>query len=106
MTNALEKITSLNGVSFDWRTDEFPSKNFKKTKDIGVIAQNVEKAFPELVTTGDDGYKSVAYTSLVAPLIEAVKELSHKIDELFAKCIDQQKEIDSLSTRLDALEQR
>ncbi|EKD29568.1 MAG: Cell wall surface anchor family protein, partial [uncultured bacterium (gcode 4)] len=68
LTNALEKITSLNGVSFDWRTDEFPSKNFKKTKDIGVIAQNVEKAFPELVTTGDDGYKSVAYTSLVAPL--------------------------------------
>ena len=106
LENALDKITSLNGVSFDWRNDEFSDKNFKKTKDIGVIAQNVEKAFPELVTTGDDGYKSVAYTSLIAPLIEAVKELSHKFDELFTKYIDQQKEIDVLKTRLDALERR
>lgn len=106
LENALDKITSLNGVSFDWRIDEFSDKNFKKTKDIGVIAQNVEKVFPELVTTGDDGYKSVAYASLVAPLIEAIKELSHKIDTLFIKYFDQQKEIDSLKTRLDTLEQR
>lgn len=48
-----------------------------------VLGQEVEKVFPELVQTDAQGYKSVAYGNLVAPLIEGVKELSVKIDELF-----------------------
>jgi hypothetical protein len=43
---------------------------------IGVIAQDVEKVFPELVTTDERGYKQVAYYCLIAPLIEAVKTRS------------------------------
>ncbi len=77
--DSLNKILHLRGVGFDWRTDEFPDKKFKTTPDIGVIAQEVEKVFPEVVKTSSDGYKSVGYAQLVAPLIEAVKELYYKI---------------------------
>ena len=74
LEGALDKIQQLNGVNFEW----------KKTgaKDIGVIAQNVEKVLPELVITGNDGMKSVAYGNLTAVLIEAVKEQQAEIGEL------------------------
>ena len=96
LTSALDKILKLNGYSYYNKLSE---KN-----DIGVIAQEVEKVFPSLVQTDADGYESVAYGNLVAPLIEAVKELSHKIDELFNKYADQQSQIDALEARIQALE--
>jgi hypothetical protein len=45
-----------------------------------VIAQEVEKTFPEIIHTNNEGYKSVEYGNLVAPLIEAIKELNAKVD--------------------------
>jgi len=45
-----------------------------------VIAQEVEKTFPEIVNTNNEWYKSVEYGNLVAPLIEAIKELNNKVD--------------------------
>ena len=65
---ALNKVSKLVGVEFDWvNTDK---------KSIGVIAQQVEEVVPELVHTNSKGYKSVSYGNLVALLIEAIKELS------------------------------
>ena len=71
----------------------------------------MEKVFPQVVKTnktpGDPlpgGTKMLAYGDLVSPIIEAIKELSHKFDELFTKYLDQQTEIDSLKSRLDKLE--
>lgn len=49
---------------------------------MGVIAQEVEKVFPELVSTDEEGHKRVAYHGLVAPLIEAVKELDVRLSVL------------------------
>jgi hypothetical protein len=49
-------------------------------KGIGVIAQEVEKIIPEVVTDGE--YKSVAYGNMVGVLIEAIKEQQKQIDEL------------------------
>ncbi|HHD92510.1 MAG TPA: tail fiber domain-containing protein, partial [Candidatus Portnoybacteria bacterium] len=81
--NALERILSLRGVSFKWR------KNNEQS--LGLIAQEVEKVFPELVVTNQtDGMKAVKYGNLVAPLIEAVKEQQKQID-LFKKEIEQLK---------------
>ena len=55
-------------------------------RNIGVIAQEVEAVFPELVsTTGDDGYKGVEYDKLTAILVEAVKELNAENKELRAQ---------------------
>jgi len=75
LTNALENITKLSGVSFEWRKDEFSDRNFDDKKHIGVIAQEVEKVYPELVRDDADGYKAVNYDGFIGPLIEAIKEL-------------------------------
>ena len=80
IANSLDKIKELSGVRFVWRHDEFPDKEFQKGDDIGVIAQNVEKIFPEAVFTDTLGFKSVQYAKLVAPLIEATKELAHNLE--------------------------
>ena len=75
--NALEKVVSLRGTQFEWADG-------KKSDDLqlGVIAQEVEEIFPEAVSTDNDGYKSVAYGKLVAPLIEAIKEQQIEIEAL------------------------
>jgi hypothetical protein len=85
LSQTLEKITSLQGVSFYWK-----DKSTSQGKNIGLIAQDVEQVFPEAVSTDDSGIKSVDYASLVAPLIEAVKE--------------QQEEIEGLEERIQVLE--
>jgi hypothetical protein len=77
LTNVLEKLEQLRGVSFEW--NEAAASLTGHTlgqRDIGVIAPEVEVVFPELVTTwGEDGYKAVAYAKLIGVLFAAVKEL-------------------------------
>jgi len=94
--NGLNKIVSLTGVSFDWRYNEF-NKSFKKTRDIGFIAQDVQKVLPELVTSDNDGYLSVDYEKITAVLTEAMKEQQTQIENL--KAANQ-----NLERRLQALE--
>jgi len=72
--NAISIVESLEGVSFNWKKDG--------GKSMGLIAQDVEKILPELVSTDNQGYKSIQYANLVAVLIEAVKEQQKQIDEL------------------------
>ena len=77
----------MRGVEFDW-TDEYIASRggedgmFVRKHDVGVIAQEVENAVPEVVVERPDGYKAVNYEKLVAVLIEAVNELQHKVDSL------------------------
>lgn len=61
---------------WEWRDDA--PEEVKKQPGMGVIAQEVEKVFPDLVVT-EDGIKKVAYHGLIAPLIEAVKELDERV---------------------------
>ncbi|WP_041583581.1 tail fiber domain-containing protein [Bdellovibrio bacteriovorus] len=110
---ALEKILRLNGVYFDWRSEEYPDWNFEQRHDIGVIAQEVEKVFPEAVRTDDKGFKAVAYSKLVPPLIEAAKAVNMKcemnlvqIRELQDKVAELQRENEMLQNRLKLVEQR
>jgi len=79
--NPLEKVTSLRGVTFDFKEND--------KKQIGVIAQEVEKIIPEVVQERPDGYKGVQYENLVALLIEAVKEQQKQINELREKLNEQ-----------------
>ena len=71
---ALSTVMNLEGVTYNWRTDEFPNKSFTDRMEYGVIAQQIEKIVPELVDTDEDGYKSVQYSHMVPLLIEAIKE--------------------------------
>jgi hypothetical protein len=81
--NGLDKVTALDGVYFKWKDGGAAS--------MGLIAQDVEKIFPEAVSANPgNGLKSVDYGKLVAPLIEAIKE--------------QQREIAGLKTQISELQ--
>ncbi|MDD5078463.1 MAG: tail fiber domain-containing protein, partial [Candidatus Omnitrophica bacterium] len=80
LDNSLRKILRLKGVKFDWRQKEFKDKNFVSGRQIGIIAQEMEKEFPELVMTDKEGYKSIAYDKFTAVLLEAIKEQENKIN--------------------------
>ena len=88
--NALEKLKTINGVYYNWKTEEYPERSFTENKQIGVIAQDVEKVFPELVDTDSEGYKSVNYSKLTPILIEAIKtqEVRIKTQEMSIKTQD------------------
>ena len=75
--SATGKIRQLRGVSWEWREDA--PEEAKEQPGLGVIAQEVEKVFPELVETTPEGLKKVNYEGLIAPLIEAVKELDDRL---------------------------
>ena len=80
----LAKVLSLGGYTFDWNENTNNEGN-----DTGVIAQEIETlGLPGLVTTRDNGYKAVRYEKLVPLLVEAIKELSDKIETLEQKLSD------------------
>ncbi|MBB3696945.1 tail fiber domain-containing protein [Flammeovirga yaeyamensis] len=82
LSSSLEKVMQLNGVSYHYRVNDFPKKSFSSERQIGVIAQEVEKVYPELVVEDNKGMKSVHYAQTVAVLIEAIKELNQKVEAL------------------------
>jgi hypothetical protein len=79
ITTPLEKIMQLNGVTYHYRANEFPDRGFENTMQVGVIAQDVEKIFPQLVFSDDKGYKAVDYPKLIPLLIEGMKEQQKQI---------------------------
>ena len=79
LDDPLAKVLRIRGVSYRMKDDD------TNTRRIGVIAQEIEKEFPELVLTDDKGMKSVAYANLAPVLIEAVKEQQRMIEELKAE---------------------
>ena len=72
--NALDIVSELNGVRF----------TFKDTgkKSAGLIAQDVEKSLPELITEDEEGTKSLNYDGVIGVLVEAIKELKAEVELL------------------------
>ncbi|MDR4987285.1 MAG: tail fiber domain-containing protein [Bacteroidales bacterium] len=77
LANALSKVQKLRGVSYNWADDKKPQET-----NIGLIAQELEEVYPEFVHTRENGLKAVNYSQMVAVLIEAIKELSQKVELL------------------------
>jgi len=75
--NALNKVSNMRGVYFDMKAKPGVRK-------VGLIAQEVEKVLPEVVSTDSEGdnIKSVAYANVVGLLVEAIKELKNEVDQL------------------------
>ncbi len=74
--NALDKISKISGVEFDWNNKSLaPGRH-----SIGVIAQEIQKVFPTAVIKNKSGYLAVDYAVLVSPLIEAAKELKNRCE--------------------------
>ncbi len=79
--NALEKVESISGNTYDWK-EGFEELHSHKGNDVGVIAQEIEEILPQIVTNRDNGFKAVQYEKIVPLLIEAIKELSAKVKQL------------------------
>ena len=79
----LAKVLSISGNTFDWN-----EKSNKSGHDVGLIAQEIEKVLPEAVTTRDNGYLAVDYHKVVPLLVEAIKDLSDKVEALEQKLSD------------------
>ena len=83
INNPLDKISQIGGYSFDWK-DEAKSKGGDHLigKDYGVMADEIQSLFPELVNTRSNGIRAVKYDKLVPLLIEGIKELKQELDTI------------------------
>jgi hypothetical protein len=87
--NALDKVSSLTGVEYDWDVEVCQSAGYKpsRTHEHGLIAQDVQMVAPDMVapTAFNPDYITVRYERLTSLLVEAVKELSAQVQELKKK---------------------
>ncbi len=81
--NPIDKIFNLEGVKFEWK-ENILSEELKDHKNIGYIAQDVEKIFPELVEINDN-IRSISYDNLTAILVEGIKHNQILIDNNFKR---------------------
>ena len=78
----LEGLVQLQPVHFDWRAAEYPDYHFGTSRSYGLVAQEVERQFPELVSEDSRGFKAVNYSELPLLLLQAVRELKAENDIL------------------------
>lgn len=90
--DALTKLKQLKGMYYNFKTKYCTSSIPRK--EMGLIAQDVEKVIPEVVNTREDGTKGIIYDDLNALYVEAIKELDKKITQL-------EKEINSCCSKND-----
>jgi hypothetical protein len=81
--DALQKLKSIDGVTFNWNS--LAENKDTEKREAGVIAQQVQKVLPEIISVRDNGYLAVAYEKLVPLLIEAIKELTAEVEVLKGK---------------------
>jgi hypothetical protein len=85
LASSLDHVARLQPVTFHWRSDEFPDRHLGASESFGLIAQDVEAVLPELVTTDETGYKAVRYSALPLHMLQAIRELKAKNDDLEAR---------------------
>lgn len=85
INSPLSQLMQLRGVSYNWNKTDFPDREFNDGVQVGLIAQEVEKVFPGMVMTDENGEKAVAYYQLIPVLLEALKQQQKQIDELKQK---------------------
>jgi hypothetical protein len=76
--DSLDKINRISGYTFNWNDKQ----DTYKGSDYGILAQEIELVFPEMVSTRENGFKAVKYDRLIPVLIQAVKQLSGEISKL------------------------
>ena len=89
LENVRSRVIGMKGVRFDWK-ENIPQLNeyepqFKyllKGKSIGFIAQEIEKLFPEVVSTDIYGYKNIQYDLLVSVGVATLKENNIRVEKL------------------------
>lgn len=106
LRDALATLAKLRGVSFDWKRNEFPDRDFSHQHQLGFIAQELADVLPEVVSEGSDGYYSVDYGRLTPVLVEAVKELDAQNREKDARINELSERVNSIEQRIESLNDR
>ena len=95
LDGSLDKIMDLRPVSFAYKSDN--------RQTMGVIAQELEKIYPQLVITGANGMKYVGYEGLIAPLIDSVQELKKENDSLKSQLHEQSERQQKIEDEIESL---
>ncbi len=95
LDDSLDKTLTLNGYSYYLKSD-----SLKLDRHYGVMAQEVEKVFPELIIQRSDGFMSVDYDGLIPVLLEAIKAQSKKIENLEKSLSEQTQKVNVYETRI------
>lgn len=90
----LTDVLNIHPVYFNWRTDEYKDMDFTDDRQIGFIAQDVEKYFPEMIRYDHNGYKLLDYSRMTVVLLQAIKEQQQQIQS-------QQSELQSLRDEME-----
>ena len=77
-----DDLARLQPVLFDWRSEEYPNLGLGTGRQLGLVAQDVEKVLPQLVTEGADGFKRVSYEHIPMLLLQGMREQQARITEL------------------------
>jgi hypothetical protein len=98
----LARVAALQPVHYYWRAAEYADRHFGTGRTYGLIAQEVEQVLPELVVTGEDGYKAVDYSKLPLLAVQAIKELQAENETLKSQVA----ELEPVRARVAELEPR
>jgi hypothetical protein len=101
LAGSLAQLIKLNGYTYYWKSEQRDS-----LLQIGVLAQDVQRLYPQLVRTDKEGNLSVNYAGLTPVLIEAVKELNVKLETQQQQNLRQAKALETLEVRLRAQQQQ
>jgi hypothetical protein len=107
-SSTLQKLDNLRGVTFNWI-----NKDFGDSLQVGMIAQELQLEYPDLISTDKEGFMSIQYGKFTAVLLEGVKELFHwsqtieyRSAKLEGRMTELEKENQTLKAKTEKLEDR
>ena len=103
LSSAIETVKGMQGYRYEYKRDEFSKFNFDEGQTIGFLAQELEKAAPELVKKGANGYYQVNYLGVIPVLTEAIKEQQAIIETQTAEIERQASETEQLRNEVAEL---
>lgn len=107
ISNASEKLAQLKGVSYDFKKAVINGIDFSgHEKQLGFIAQDLEKVFPELVVQDEEGYYAVNYQGLIPVLVEGFNDQKNLISEQSELITEQETNINALNFKIENLEKQ
>jgi hypothetical protein len=101
--NVLSSLDQITGVYHYWDTLNFADRNYSSKQALGVIAQDIQKVYPQLVLEDNEGYLSVDYSKFTAVLLQAIKEQQVLIEQQNQNNEKQQNDINILKEEIKEL---
>ena len=98
----LDKLVKLRPVHFEWNAEQYPDYHFGPGRNSGLLAQDVETVFPEMVSADTHGFKTVNYSELPYLMLTAIRELKTENDSLRTQLAERQRELEELRQEVEA----